>query len=61
MPRDQKHVFGHMQSDQGFHCPLTESFDTTEEQRPGYFGHAQDDLNLRIVRMFEGTFSFDST
>ena len=39
-------------------------FDTTEcmngEQRPGcYFAHAQDDLNLHILRMFEGTFSLD--
>ena len=36
-----------MQSDQGFHCPLTKSLDTTEcmkeEQR-----HAQVDQNLRI-------------
>ena len=42
----QKHIFGHMQtakdsaqSDQGLHCPLTESVDTTEcmngEQRLG--------------------------
>ena len=35
--------------------------DTTEcmngEQRPGwYFAHVQDDLNLHILRMFEGTF-----
>ena len=49
------------QSDQGLHCPLTKSVDTTEcmngQQRPGcYFAHAQDDLNLR---MFEGTFSLD--
>ena len=30
------------------------------EQRLGsYFMHAQDDLNLRILRMFEGTFSLD--
>ena len=41
------------QSDQGLHCPLTESLDTTEcingEQRLGrYFVHAQDDLNLHI-------------
>ena len=27
------------------------------EQRPGYFAHVQYDLNLRILRMFEG-FSF---
>ena len=52
------------QSDQGLHCPLTDYLDTTEctneEQRPGcYFTHAQDDLNLRILRMLEGTFSLD--
>ena len=49
------------QSAQGLHCPLTESLDTTKcmngEQRPGwYFGHAQDYLIMRILRMFEGTF-----
>ena len=49
------------QSDQGLLCSLTESMDTTEcmngEQRPGwYFAHVQDDLNLHILRMFEGTF-----
>ena len=38
------------QSDQGLHCPLQESLDTTEyingEQRPGRdFAHAQDDEN----------------
>ena len=33
-----------------------------EEQRPGwYFTHAQDDLNLLILRMFEGTFSLGET
>ena len=53
------------QSDQGLRCPLTESLDTTEymteKQGPGlYFAHAQDDLNLRILRMFEGTFSLDT-
>ena len=52
------------QSDQGLHCPLTESLDTIEcmngEQKPGwYLAHAQDDLNLRILRMFVGTFSLD--
>ena len=51
------------QSDQGLHCLLTESLDTTEcmngEQRPGwYFAHVQDDLNLHILRMFEGTFHY---
>ena len=52
------------QSDQGIHYLLTESLDTTEclsgWQRPGsYFAHAQDDLNLRILLMFKGTFSLD--
>ena len=46
----------------GLHCPLTESLDTTvyinDEKKSGwYFAHAQDDLNLRIFRMLEGTFS----
>ena len=52
------------QFDQGLHCPLTETLDTTEcmnrEQRPGwYFAHAQVYLNMRILRMFEGTFSLN--
>ena len=42
-------------------CLLSESLDTTEcmsgEQRPA---HVQDDLNLCILRMFEGTFSLDA-
>ena len=50
------------QSDQDLHCSLTESFDTTEcmngEKR--YFAYAQDDLNLRILHMFEGIFSPDA-
>ena len=61
----RKRVFGHMrtsaQTDQSLHCPQTESLDTTErkngELRPRWcFAHAPDDLNLRILRMFEGTF-----
>ena len=52
-------------SDQGLHCLLTESLDTTEcingEQRQGfYFEHAQGDLNLHFLYMFESTF-FGST
>ena len=40
-----------MQSEQGLHCLLTRSLDTTAcmngEQRPGYyFAHVQDDLNM---------------
>ena len=43
-------------------CSLTESLDTTEcinrEQSPGwYFVHAQDDLNLCILWMFEALFA----
>ena len=31
------------------------------EQKPGwYFAHAQDDLNLRILRIFEVSFSLDA-
>ena len=53
------------QSDLGLYCPPTRSFDTTEcmngEKRSGwYFVHAQYDLNLRNLRIFEGTFSFDA-
>ena len=64
-PYTYKQAFGSCaadaQSDQGLHCLLTESLDTTEykngEQRPGwYFAHAQDDLNLRILCMYEGIF-----
>ena len=52
-------------SDQGLRRPLTESSDITKymngEQRPGwYFGHAQDDLKLRILRVFEGNFSLNA-
>ena len=53
-----------MQSDQGLHCLLTESLDITEcmnraEQMSGwYFAHVQDDLNLLIMFLFEGTFFF---
>ena len=70
-----KCVFSHMQtvnawiscasvqSAQGLHCLLT---DTTEcisrEQRiRWYFAQAQDDLNLCILRMSEGTVSLDVT
>ena len=52
------------QFEQDIHCPLiesVESLDTTEcmngKQMPGwYFAHVQQDLNLRILRMFEVTF-----
>ena len=45
---------------------ITKSFDSTEcingEQRPGwYLTRAHDDLNLRILRMFEDTLSLDAT
>ena len=44
------------QSDEGLHCPLTKSLDTTEcmtgEQRPGcYFAHAQDDLSAHFAHV----------
>ena len=50
-----------VQSDQGLDCQLTESLDTTEcmngERGPRwYFAPVQDDLNLCILHMFEGTF-----
>ena len=52
------------QSDQGLHCPLTESLGNTEcmnrEQRRGYFAHAQDDLNLRVLCMCQGISSLDA-
>ena len=64
----RERVFGHMrqcrlrsayasaQSDQSRHCPLTKQL----EQRPGcYFAYAQDDLNQRILRIFEGTSTLD--
>ena len=48
------------QSDQGLHCLLTESLDTTEYEwrarAAWYFTHAQDD-NLRILYISEGTYS----
>ena len=53
-----------MQSDQGLHCLLSESLDTTEcmnrEQRSReYFMHVQDNQNLHILCMFDGTFVLD--
>ena len=49
----------------GLCCLQIESLDTTEcfnrEQRlERYFAHAEDDVNLHILHMFEGTFSFDT-
>ena len=46
------------QSDQGFHRPLTESLETTEcmNWKSWYFAHAQVDLNLRTLHIFEDTF-----
>ena len=54
-----------VQSDQGIHCQLTESLDTTEcmnsEQMPGWdSAHVQDDVNEHILRMLEGTVLFDA-
>ena len=53
------------QSDQGLRCPLTESLNTTEcmnrERRPGWdYAQAQDELNLRSLSIYEGTFSLDA-
>ena len=44
-----------VQSDQGIHCLLTESLDTTEcmngeQTLRRYFAHEQDDPNLSILR-----------
>ena len=49
------------QSDQGLHCLLTESMDTTECLKgPDYiFAHAQNNLNLCILHMLEGPFLLD--
>ena len=47
------------QSDQGLHCPLTESFDATEcmeNKYPDDTVHVQDDLNLPILQVFERHF-----
>ena len=55
-----------VQSDQVLPCLQTESLNNTEcmneEQRPSqYFVHAQDDLNLCILHMFEDTFLLGMT
>ena len=52
-------------TDQGLHCLLKDSLDITEcmngEQSPAwYYTHTQDDLNLHILPMFEGTFSLNA-
>ena len=49
------------QSDQSLTCPLTESLDAIEylngeQTTECYFARTQDDLNLRILRMFDGPF-----
>ena len=54
-----------VQSDQDLYCMLSKSVDTTEcmnrEQMPAwYLAHAQGDLNLRILRVLEGTFLLDA-
>ena len=72
----RKRVFGYMRTaktqsslrihavDQGLHCPLKESLDTTEcwngEQRLGQYLAQAQDLNLRIFCMFEDPFSLDA-
>ena len=45
-----------MQSDEGLHCPLIELLDTIVSINGE---QVQDDLNLRILRMLEGTFPLD--
>ena len=52
--------FADAKSNQGLLYPLTETLATTEcmnaEQRVGwYVAHAHDDLNLRMLRMFESS------
>ena len=54
------------QSDQDFHPPFTEALDVMYERMyewgtkvRWYNAHAQDDLNLCVMRMFKGTFSLD--
>ena len=49
------------QSDQDLHCSLTESLDTTDHMKREHFVHAQDDQNLHILRIIEGTFSLDTS
>ena len=54
------------QSDQGYHCPLTESLHTTEymngEQKPGWYSvHTQDDLNLYICACLKALCIFKGT
>ena len=49
----------------GIHCPQIKSLATTEcfsrEQISEWdFGHVQDDVNPRILRMLEGIVSFDA-
>ena len=56
----------HPLSDQGLPSSLIESLHSTKcmngERRPvWYLAHAQDDPNLRILRMFEGTFSLEAS
>ena len=50
----------HAQSDQGFHCPLIESLDTTGymtgDQKAQCPAYTQNGLIMRILRMFKGTF-----
>ena len=45
------------QSNQDLHYPLT---DSCRAKALWHFAHAQDNLNPRILGMFEGTFSFDT-
>ena len=52
------------QSDQSLHCQLPESLDTmvcinSKKRLLLRHGHVQDDVNLHILCMLEGTFSLD--
>ena len=54
-----------IQSEQDFHCPLRKLLGPTKciygaQRLRWYFAHAQDDLNLHILCIFEDTFSLDA-
>ena len=47
------------QSDQDLHCPLTECKNGKQKPR-WYYAHSQNDLKMRILGMFDCTFSLGS-
>ena len=60
----RKRVFGHMRTTKAQTSLCISAFWPRPSlgQLPGwYFAHAQADLKLRILRMFEGTFSLDAS